>query len=1039
MFILIVGEMCGAHSTLPTMVEFIVFCFILTGSVTSDIHSCGGFVKSSVPVDYSKIKCGRWIPVLFSLNILTNTMINLLSFKMYSIDDLYISLYMQTEINIGFLIDGIVDSGYGNGPAGLPLILTQSGKIIDTTTTTNGGKYMFKAVSGVVKDGPVKVQPDLRIAGYQLIITVTHKDHPFSNALIIIYAAVKPELNNCVSVESPVDGVPNAKYACSVGKTLSDGTITVPCMPHGEYFVKAQYNDGDITFQFSPVVLPLSIKDRKNEVFFSVTGFSARGRVVVGEKGFAGASVFIDGKLADTTDASGYYVIKELKVKRIFVLMMEFVYFIFLQEGPLIITATALNTKFSSKRVTLTLPNIIIPDLAVEGFEMCGSVEKSVDEAAPMALAVRRKDSSETILIHPDLDGKFCKMISPGLYIISPSDVSSSLTPRLLDVNLSYGPVKNLRFTNFKTDVKVRVTCLAFIVYLGTCGPLSISLLLGDTIVQTVHGKDEFVFSDIGPGHYKARIVNGGRACWENRDIDVVVERIRPQPVHFVQNGIVTDFILSHPATLVHIFIIFLELKIKVIFISSRSGAGERQIPVSGGVFSFLEPLTSSGDIIIIPHSLTHLFIPASYSLRFRGECVTNAVEFTAIKGIFIDGSISPAVEGVKISATHKNDVNLKFEAFSNKTGHFRIGPVRSAEDISISARLDGYSFSEQDKKVGRLISVKLSKLTVIVSDSANSGRLDDVLLSLVGGNGYRTNSMIKENGEINFVGLVCLSINIYLLAAPGDYYLRAILQEYKFEPSTTAITIKEGEHEHVELSGKRVAYSIFGRIREMSGAVVPDVIVEALSEQCDQHQSEVATAVDGSFRIRGLKPHCQYKVSVKSNVEGKAAPHCFPSQFEVQMTADDVKGLEMVAAPYDRTTDVAVEMDFGSMSMPQSYRVSVHRNGETISQAIVFSPVNVFYVSNLSRDGSEYSVRVESDKPPQAFPAKTMFFTADAPVRVVRVPITSSRRTGDVEISIGQMVVLLLFAMGAAIYFNQLTDYRALPLIKQEVFGLAC
>ncbi|KIH49066.1 hypothetical protein ANCDUO_20860, partial [Ancylostoma duodenale] len=107
-----------------------------------------------------------------------------------------------------------------------------------------------------------------------------------------------------------------------------------------------------------------------------------------------------------------------------------------------------------------------------------------------------------------------------------------------------------------------------------------------------------------------------------------------------------------------------------------------------------------------------------------------------------------------------------------------------------------------------------------------------------------------------------------------------------------------------------QLIYCVFGRVREMSGSAVVGVIVEALSEQCDQHQSEATTTQDGSYRIRALKPDCQYRVSVKSGADGAAAPHCFPSQFEVRMTAEDLKGLDMVAAPYDLSTDLAVEVE---------------------------------------------------------------------------------------------------------------------------------
>ncbi|VDO29057.1 unnamed protein product, partial [Haemonchus placei] len=677
--------------------------------------------------------------------------------------------------------------------------------------------------------------------------------------------------------------------------------------------------------------------------------------------------------------------------------------FLIFQEGPIEITAGAPHTKFSIEKSTLTLPNVSIRDVTVEGFDVCGSVEKKASEAISAPLVLKRVDNADTVSIRPDADGKFCKMVPPAKYTISPADASSTLTPRSLDIDLTTSSVHDLRFTHFKTDAVVLVTCI------GTCETLSISLLHGSNVVDTVRGKDEFVFKNIGPGNYR-----GDRGCWEQRELPLVIEKVRPQPVHFVQSGFANSIKLSHPAQLVsliysavvHDFSCIFQKKICVLFsvasdqiyeskaldakisgmvkstaVLLRSGAGERDVSVgSNGVFSFHEPLTSSGDVIITPQSGTHLFDPSKFSLRFRFVVLLNISEFEFSGGIFF--------LVLQIVAQHKQDVNVHFETVSDAKGKYRIGPVRRAEDIKITAELDGYAFAEKPGHVGHILSTKLSKLTVVET----SERLDDVLLSIVGGKDYRSNSMIDKTGEINFVGL-----------APGDYFLRAILQEYKFEPSTTTITVKEGQHEHVELRGKRVAFSVFGRIREMSGSAVVGVVVEALSEQCDQHQSEAVTAQDGSYRIRALRPSCQYRVSIKAGADGAAAPHCFPSQFEVRMTAEDLKGLDMVAAPYDLSTDLAVE-----------------RDGETISQSVVHAPVTVYYLNNLPRDGREYSVRVEPDRQPQTFPAKTVFFTTDAPVRVVRIPITSSKRSGEVEISAGSLLALPFFGLLALIFFNQ-------------------
>lgn len=112
-------------------------------------------------------------------------------------------------------------------------------------------------------------------------------------------------------------------------------------------------------------------------------------------------------------------------------------------------------------------------------FEVCGSVEKSANEQIASPLILKRVDSADTVSIRPGPDGKFCKMVAPAKYAISvrslyvavltvptktrafqPADTSSTLTPRSLDIDITSGPMHDLRFTHFKTDAVVLVTCI---------------------------------------------------------------------------------------------------------------------------------------------------------------------------------------------------------------------------------------------------------------------------------------------------------------------------------------------------------------------------------------------------------------------------------------------------------------------------------------------------------------------------------------------------------------------------------------------------
>ncbi|VDM61033.1 unnamed protein product [Angiostrongylus costaricensis] len=628
----------------------------------------------------------------------------------------------------GFSIHGVVGDVSGSGPTGLSLILKQDGKVIDSTTTTEGGKYLFKAVAGLtpyillfeqlyesfgasgkyevstgidssvcirhgktfveVTNAPVLVKPGLRIAGYTFTVAVRNKDQPLPNARITLYSKRHLELENCNAVISPVRGMDDAEFVCNVGVTKDDGIISVPCLPNGIYYVNAEYKTDEADFLFSPAIQKLVVENEAVKVSFSVTGFTARGRVVVSKKGVSGAQVVVQGKEVTETDANGYFTLQGLT------------------EGTLDITARAPHMKFSTERNVLVLPSIKIRDVNVESFEVCGSVEISSQDAIVSTLILKKTDGAEIVSIRPAADGKFCKMVAPGKYSISPADFSSTLTPRSLDIDVTTSYVSDLRFTHFKTDAVVLVTCI------GTCETLSISLLQGTNELHTVRGKDEFVFKNIGPGAYRVRINEGDRACWEKRELPLFIDKVRPQPVHFVQSGFTSIIKLSHPAHMKwshnekkqlrgdtnaaaglssicvpvqgrynvqliscmnfdppHFNITVTSDSIyeskaidarisgsinstdgKGFIIKVKSSLGERDVSIAAnGLFSFYEPLTSVSDIVIKPHSATHLFDPPDFIVHFRGNCEENVVQFFATKGIFIDGSITPAISGVKV------------------------------------------------------------------------------------------------------------------------------------------------------------------------------------------------------------------------------------------------------------------------------------------------------------------------------------------------------------------------------------------------------
>lgn len=129
------------------------------------------------------------------------------------------------------------------------------------------------------------------------------------------------------------------------------------------------------------------------------------------------------------------------------------------------------------------------------------------------------------------------------------------------------------------------------------------------------------------------------------------------------------------------------------------------------------------------------------------------------------------------------------------------------------------------------------------------------MLLSLSGGQSYRKNSITGEEGKLVFNSL-----------SPGEYYLRPMMKEYRFDPPSKMIKVVEGATVKINLFGKRVAFSAYGSVTSLNGEPEAGLLVEVQGQggNCDNLQEEATTEENGSFRIRGLQPTvCEYANSL--------------------------------------------------------------------------------------------------------------------------------------------------------------------------------
>ena len=90
-------------------------------------------------------------------------------------------------------------------------------------------------------------------------------------------------------------------------------------------------------------------------------------------------------------------------------------------------------------------------------------------------------------------------------------------------------------------------------------------------------------------------------------------------------------------------------------------------------------------EVILRPQSGDHLFEPESLHVFVDHDCHLEVAIFTAMKGHFVKGQISPAVEGVKIRISNKDNTKQK-ESVTDKKGQYNIGPLPHDEyDVEAS------------------------------------------------------------------------------------------------------------------------------------------------------------------------------------------------------------------------------------------------------------------------------------------------------------------------------------------------------------------
>ncbi|KAI6187948.1 hypothetical protein M3Y98_00300800 [Aphelenchoides besseyi] len=969
----------------------------------------------------------------------------------------------------GFSVNGKVRSGESDGPSRFNLALfDEAGKEYATTTTDEKGAYSFEASPGKyvlsardhtqcvergsvqveVKDHPVTAN-DIRISGHSLHVAVTNeKGKKLENAKVVLISEQNIPFEKQVVSPKPAVAQVNKKFEYTL-TTDGSGNVIFPCLPPAAYIVRPFWSGKKTNIIFSPTELKITVTSNLEKVTFKADGFNAVGVVQVNKRPLNAVDIYIDGKKVAQTGIDGTYTIDRLTT------------------GRHKVEAKLEHYTFKQLDLEISIENAELPPIEVTKIEVCGTMNVEdtsalYDSKAIIEVSTAKNAIEELVEVNPQ-NGKFCVFLRPEVYKFKPVLKGARLNPEITDVTVKDVPIFDLVFTEFRATVSGHVQCLSS----DECIDTTVHLMMNGELVEksNVAESGDFSFKNISPGQYRLQVVGKKSVCWKDEELELKIVSKNVDNVNFKQTGYQVNVHSSKSAVLKwsgnrasgsiaikpgfkSTFCVpkagnyefklescykfkqtesfkysvpsesILSLEPEKSYFSSsilfgrRSANFEQELSVherktaSNHTFvTWIDQNLSGSSITVEPKSEKHLFSPSSHEIVFEGDCLFNAASFRAVEGKYVTGDVKPAVSDVNVKVTNKENGET-LTGKTDRNGKFSIGPVwdpKLFEDVQLE--LQGYRFSPTNNR-NSFKSTKLSKLQISYFDEATKKPLPEVLISLSGGDNYRSNSVVDENGQYVFVGLPA-----------GEYFVRSVLREYRFEPTSTPVTIKEGETIELKMFGQRYAYSAFGKVLTAGGIPVNQMTVEAISKNCGNLQEEDVSDEEGAFRVRNLKPNCDYEVHLRTS-DGKLPS--IPPFIEIKTEEHDQENLVFTVMSTSQLNEIFGMINCNSTLKCGSLRVELFEDGALKSHVQLSANERVFYFTNSLSLNKEYRVSVsESDLRALDATSNSVSFVAKQLSKTVLLNLKPKERKPEIETSTSSFFGVIFVILSTLVFLN--------------------
>ncbi|XP_066273617.1 BOS complex subunit NOMO1-like [Branchiostoma lanceolatum] len=432
---------------------------------------------------------------------------------------------------------------------------------------------------------------------------------------------------------------------------------------------------------------------------------------------------------------------------------------------------------------------------------------------------------------------------------------------------------------------------------------------------------------------------------------------------------------------------------------------------------------TSGEQIILKPSADQLLFTPGSTKLTVTGDsCPAGKASFTGERGMFVTGSVHPAQAGVHITVSVKpgkgSSKHKEVTTQTNAAGEYRVGPFWSGTEYEVHAHLDGYVLKALPDNSHSFAASKLGQISVQVLNEEGSP-LPGVLLSLSGGD-YRNNNLTNQDGAFVFYNL-----------GPKQYFFRAMMKEYKFNPTSQMIELEEGSSINVKVVGTRVSFSCYGRLTSLNGEAEPGLTVRAQGVgNCSSAVEETTTDSEGGFRLRGLQPFCEYHVGLLSSAAGGQTG--IPPFKVIQVTDGDVQGVQIIVLHslnhFDLSGNVVTAENYLNTLKVVLYQED---NMDLPVHTVTLGTSSFFDFPPLASNEQRYVVSLESTLSRSAFDYTTpsVAFTANGPFKHITLEFTPIQKANNIDVTDGSYLSLpvTLLLLLAGYHYD-----KVLPFLQQ-------